>query len=82
MRQTFQPTLGRDFDDEFEPDDDPDWDEVEPEPDELDDWDDLELEPEDDEIPDEEFPDDEAWDDDFDPESDSMSGPRSSAGPP
>ena len=57
---------GRDFDDEFDPDEDPDWDDVEPEPDEFDDWDDLELEPEDDEeIPDEEFADDDSWDDEF-----------------
>jgi hypothetical protein len=61
---------GRDFDDEFEPDEDSDWDDIEPDPDELDDWDDLELEPEDDEFSDDEFPDDELSDDEFDPETD------------
>jgi hypothetical protein len=62
---------GRDFEDEIDPEEDPDWDDLEPDPDEFDDWDDLELEPDDDdEIPDDEFPDDEPWDDDFDPETD------------
>lgn len=62
--------FGRDFEGEIDPEEDPDWDDVEPDPDEFDDWDDLELEPDDDEIPDDEFPDDEPWDDDFDPETD------------
>ncbi len=83
LRQTFGRTAGhrlrhlgrvecgRDFDDEVDPDEDPDWDDVEPDPDEFDDWDELELEPEDDdEIPDEEFSDDDPWDDELDPQTD------------
>jgi hypothetical protein len=62
---------GRDFDDEFDPDEDPDWDEAEPDPDEFDDWDDLDLDSDDEEEDqDDEFADDEPWDDEFDPQSD------------